>query len=128
MSKAEDALRARGIVNGGDVIKRAVAAGLTPVMLSFTPELTGRGYRPARWAVVHAEEKTDPGGHWMDYGLKVFAPYWHKGTTAEKRAAAREDAIAWTNEKYGTTTWAAIPGLRGYLFPTEVVNYIKEKS
>lgn len=132
-SRAEQALRdlvvpgaPKGIINGYDVLKVADQAGLTPITISYSPEQRGRMYRSPQWSVHHLREKTNPGGHWMDYGNKVFGLFQINGTLKEKRQAARDEAIAWTNEKYGTTEeWVPVPGLRNYLFQKSVVDHVK---
>jgi hypothetical protein len=128
MTKAQDRLRAIGIINTYDVQVAARKAGLLPVSIVFYADTSReRGGRSARWQVRHLTEQTDPGNHWQDYGHKTFSVfmYGRNGTSAEQRAAARQAAIEWTNEKYGTDQWGTVPGIRIDLFPLDVVALVK---
>lgn len=123
MSKANDRLRAIGIINSWDVMQRAHKDGLKEdVWLSYHAATTGRGSRSARWVVASKTHKTNPGAHWMDYGQKTFHVY-----SGKDRAEKLEVAKAWVAEKYGITEWAKIPGVygAGNQFPKSVADHIK---
>lgn len=76
------------------------------VFISWSPQMTGRAYRPAHYAVVHIGHKTDPGGHWMDDGHKTFSIYGGEGKDKESRL---QQSIAWANEKFGARVWVRDP-------------------
>ena len=74
------------------------------IFICFTPAMTGRGSFPAGYSIVHIGHKTDPKGHWRDYGDKTF----NIGGRADKEEALAE-AIAWANERFGKREWVRDP-------------------
>lgn len=123
MSKANDRLRAIGIHNSWEVMTRAARDGLKEdVWIYYQPGTTGRSSRTARWVVDSTSQKTDPGGHWMDYNRKVFPTYGGVKERPEKLT----EALMWVADKYGITDWEKIPGVYGTaLFPKSVADHIK---
>lgn len=90
-------LRERKIFNSCEVCSRGGGA----VWLSYHARDV-RGVSPAKWMVVGVGGlKTDPSGHWGDYGSKSFC-----GTL---RSDALDKAKAWATEKYGIATWERDP-------------------
>jgi hypothetical protein len=74
------------------------------VFISWAPQIVGRWYRPANFAVVHIGHKTDPKGHWQNDGHKSF--YIYDGDTRDSRVL---EAIAWADKKFGKRTWVRDP-------------------
>jgi hypothetical protein len=74
------------------------------IYISWTPQLSGRGYRPAHYAVIHIGHKTDPKGHWMDDGHKSFHLYGR-----EERDLRAAEAMKWANKKFGKRAWVRDP-------------------
>lgn len=73
------------------------------VYISWSPMEIGRLSRVAMYQVIHLDHKTDPKGHWSDYGHKTFSIF---RDTKEQALAA---AIAWADEKYGKREWIRSP-------------------
>lgn len=98
-----------------------------PVYVGYRTQESGRAYQSAAWQVHRPGYKTDPEGHWRDYGDKtfnVFAPM-----TVEK-ATKLEEAKAWASERYGVTAWARtdrIAGATDCWFPVEVVEWLESE-
>lgn len=84
-------------------------AGHGNVYIAYSPNEYGRIMRPARWQVVRPGFKTDPDGHWMNYGHKTFLLVNAGETHKEKKEIALEEAKAWASERYGITEWAKTP-------------------
>ena len=74
------------------------------VAIYWSPQITGRGYRCAHYAVIHLGFQTAPGGPWYENGNKTFNVLFE--TTKEKALA---EAIAWTNKRYGAREWVRDP-------------------
>lgn len=61
--------KGRRVYNSYDVIKLC----LDPqVYISYRPQNLGRASISAGWQVIHLKLKTDPSGHWMNYGNQTF--------------------------------------------------------
>lgn len=115
--KAADRLQAIGVFNPYGAAQR----GESTIYIDYRPQQNGRAYQCAAWQVVDASgKKTDPGGHWQDYGHKTFNVF-----RRERRASQLEAAKAWAAERYGITEWGKITGLPGALFPVQTVTAVK---
>lgn len=84
------------------------------VFITYSAEQPGRGYEPAKFSISAfnasgQQVKTNPDGHWRDYGLKTFNLLGHRGTLKERRAAALAEAQAWASAKYGVQEWKRDP-------------------
>ncbi len=123
---SKDALRAIGIFNGHNAMTAAKAAGYDgpDILLTYAPTDTGRGGRSAYWRVSSLSHKTDPDGHWQDYGHKTFT-VWGTGTHAEIKTRTLKSAQEWAAARYGVTEWAKVPGLPGYLLPVQAAAVVK---
>lgn len=121
MSAATDKANAIGVRSDHDLARRfgrpAGPDSQTPVIY-YDPAEPGRAYRPAKWSVHRPGFKTDPGGHWMNYGNKTFDVY-SRSDKEPQRAAAFE----WASERYGVSEWARSPF--GGWHPAEVVARFK---
>jgi hypothetical protein len=78
--------------------------GAPGVYIDYRPYQGGRASQSAAWQVVRPGFKTDPNGHWRDYGHKTFTVY----VTEEKEARLAE-AIEWATKRYGITEWVKGP-------------------
>ena len=134
MSKAADRLREIKVYNDYDVLTIAAQIGVVPVAVLYRPQDTGRAYQGAAWQVHHLREKTDPDGHWRDYGHRTFTvSFYERGIVAENgrsRAAAGNKAalaaaLAWASERYGVAEWGTVPGLPRGHFPAEAAAKVK---
>lgn len=88
------------IYNPHDIAKR----GGAKLYIDYTPQETGRMYQNASWQVIGVGFKTDPDGHWHDYGHKTFAVY-----RREEKKPQLEKAMAWCQATYGITEWERSP-------------------
>ena len=83
------------------------------IFVGYSPQVTGRAYRTAKWQVCGVREKTDPKAFWMDNGQKAFdvngVAANSSGTHAEIKEIQRLAAIAWATEKYGIDDWVKDP-------------------
>jgi len=77
--------------------------GEPPVYVDYHGAETGRAYRSAKWVVIHIREKTDPSGHWMDNGSKVFNVYRKEEKEQQLKAALE------FGKKYGVVEWERSP-------------------
>ena len=117
MSKVTDSLSEVGIHNPHNYSARARDLGGVGVYLSRRPAQRGRASLVAAWQVIRPGYKTDPDGYWRDAGHKTFN-IWDYSTPTQARQAARQAAIDWANQRYGTSAW--VPGpFRGTLIPVE---------
>lgn len=94
------ALNAIGIHNSHNFC----TAGGGRVYVDYIPAITGRGYRSARWQVIGIRCKTDPDGHWQDYGHKTFTV--HERATKPIREAEAKD---WATRNYLIAEWKRDP-------------------
>ena len=87
-------------------------AGGGKIFIGYSPQVTGRAYRSAKWQIIGSTFKTDPTGHWTDYGHKTFNPSrFANGNESHHQAKAKalEAAKLWASEKYGITHWERDP-------------------
>lgn len=111
-----------GVVNAWDAVKKAQALGYTgsDVILSYRQPTGGRGSISAAWQVCRPGWKTNPKGHWQDYGHQTF----HIHHVREDKPVVLEKARAWAIERYGDQGWAKLPGMTGSdLFPADLVAF-----
>jgi hypothetical protein len=126
MSKAEDRMREHGFYNGHTVAQEARTRGLTPVYISWQSGIRGRMYRPPSWHVVDVDRKTDPEGHWSNYGNKAFDAIMGRTRDQQRIAAcAWADRLLALRYDVAPTPWVALPGLRGCLFPKPTADLIR---
>jgi hypothetical protein len=97
MSKLADNLRALKIHNNHGLL--TVFGDERDVWIDYVPPEV-RQVRAARSMVHSVHHRTDPNGHYSDYGAKSFSG---------NRAASMPCAIAWATEAYGITEWAPSP-------------------
>lgn len=98
MSKFTESIRYIGVFNAHGF------AGHGNPFITYCPSTTGLGSRYAQWAVIRPGYKTDPDGHWMDYGNKVFPV----ACTAAKELQL-DAAKEWAAARYGIKEWAKTP-------------------
>lgn len=124
---ARERAKAAGIHNAHGAMTKAVAAGYDgpDIILDYKPGETGRISRSAHWSVWSPSHKTNPGGHWQDYGQQVFLVVG-RGKHSEVKAETEQQARKWAAEKYGVTEWAKVPGIYGGpYFPVAAAQVIK---
>lgn len=93
-----------GVFNSHEVCKRFNPAE-KKVFISYRPQDTGRAYQSAAWQVIRPGFKTDPEGHWRDYGHKTFMVHGR-----ENRQGQLDEAIKWANGRYyGDIEWVKDP-------------------
>lgn len=131
MSKAQDDLRAIGIVNVTGALKayRAAVPGAhergEDVALTYRISTAHeRGGRSAAWQVYRPGYITDANAHWEDRGTKTFGCWGARGA-AEAKALALGQAREWATARYGDQQWTTLPGLRHALLPAPVVAWVK---
>lgn len=129
LSKAEQALRAIGIINTWDVVKRYGEAhpeherGHDVVLCRRLDTSRKRGGQAGAWQVCRPGYKTNPSGHWTDHGHKTFGVYGRSVHTE-----ALQQAREWATERYGDQQWERLPGIRHDLFPAPVVAWVKAQQ
>jgi len=101
-------LAAVGVINTWDLLRR-FGDSLKDVAISYHPG-GGRSVVPSRSQVWSPTFKTDPLGHWADYGCKAFSG---------RRAVSMPVARSWATEQYGIKEWVAWKD--GDLVPAEVM-------
>lgn len=102
MRITKDTLRRLGLINPYAVAK----AGPEPrVLIDYRPQDLSRVGHHARWQVCDMGFKTDPDGHWDDYGHKTFDCY----SPRKDKEQMRVEAIAWATEQYGIVEWEKSP-------------------
>lgn len=94
-------LRAMGIFNEHDLAKRDGGSNL---YVCYRAQDNGRGGHSSGWLVIRVGHKTDPEGHWGEYGNKYFLT-WGRHDKEEKRL----EAIAWATARYGIQEWERSP-------------------
>lgn len=75
------------------------SAGLR-FFISFSPQVTGRGYHSAKYQVIKIGSKTDYNSHWTDNGHKTFIIGFEY--TKEQALWA---AMTWAKMKFGYADW-----------------------
>jgi len=90
-------LRAARIINDWDLAKVIQALGGFGVFVSYRPQDHGRVYTPAAWQVIRPGFRTDPKGHWSDYGHKTFLV---GVPVREFKDPVRLEAIVWASKRY----------------------------
>lgn len=90
------------LINTYDQLKAAVEAGIITqkqaISISYAA-YSGRGSSGSRWQVWSPYFKTDPEGHWTDYGKKSFPVY------KNNRKEILEEVKKWVADNYGITDW-----------------------
>jgi len=90
-------LRAARIINDWDLAKVIQGLGGFGVFVGYRSQDHGRIYTPAAWQVIRPGFRTDPKGHWSDYGRKTFLV----GTPVrEFKDPVRLEAIGWASKRY----------------------------
>lgn len=103
MSKTTDLLGTVGVVNDHGFFNRQ---GL--VWIDYTPADNGRGGHGGYATVFGQGVKTNPGGHWQDYGRKTFRMRDNPvGVTLKAYRVGL--AQVWATERYGVKEWARTP-------------------
>jgi hypothetical protein len=97
----KEQLRTIGITNGYDLVRLLAEP---KVFISFSPRMTGRGYQPGQFQVIHLDHQTNPNGHWQDHGHKTF-----RVALAITKEQALADAIKWTDATFGKSDWVRDP-------------------
>lgn len=111
MSKLSEGLRAMGIFNTHELLKRFGVKG-KDVAVSYCPPLP-RMVQAARSYVYSPSHKTDEQAGWYDYGRKAFIG---------KQAESMPRALAWASELYEIDEWAPDPTSRGSKVPKYVAD------
>ena len=102
MRITKDTLHRLDLINPYDVAR----AGPKPrVFIDYRPQDLSRAGHPARWQVCGIGFKTDPDGHWEDYGHKTFNCF----RPSKDKEFMRLEAVAWASEKYGVEEWEKSP-------------------
>jgi hypothetical protein len=106
MSKLQDNLRFIGVFNAHILLSRFAEPG-KDVACSYSPP-EPRACRCATAHVWSPSHKTNPKGHWSDYGKMAFVGY---------KKESMPKAIAWATERYGVTKWVPDPTNRSTMIP-----------
>lgn len=121
MSKLGDQLRAHGVHNTHELLKRFGDRG-PDIAIDYTP-YEARAIRFCGTRVWSPSFKTDPHSHWSDHGTKFFGG---------GRAASWPLALKWAEEKCGVNCWGNCPLLRGTWVPKYVLDrakkFLKDKA
>jgi len=96
----KDEWRALNIFNPYDLC----IAGGKGVYVAYTPQITGRMSRSAKWQVIKPGFKTDPDGHWTHDGHKTFSV-----SRREDKEGNRLAALAWASEQFSIKEWEKDP-------------------
>jgi hypothetical protein len=97
MSKMQDLFRSEHVCNSYDICR--LFGGV--IYISYHAAVHGRCSSSAKWVVVGAGIRTDPGGPWYNYGNKTFL--------GRKDSKEREEAFRWASETYKVKDWARDP-------------------
>jgi hypothetical protein len=79
--------------------------GPDKLYLHWSPQVSGRYYRPAYYAVIRIGFKTDPRAHWQQDGHKWFCTYEYE----YNRERTVEAAMVWADQSYGRREWVRDP-------------------
>ena len=98
MRITRETLRLLRLITPRDIAR----AGPEPrIFIDYMPQDLTRGGHNAKWQVYGVGFKTDPEGHWDDYGNKTF-DCWRPSVDKEPQRLA---AIAWATKQYGVKEW-----------------------
>lgn len=100
MKLTKNILRENKIINPYELAKVTE----NKIYIDYSPAENGRMARYAQWEVVGIGFKTDPNGHWLDYGHKTFIVLGR-----EDKQCKLQEAILWANDNFGTTEWEKDP-------------------
>lgn len=98
MSKLADQLRAMGVHNNHELLKRFAKRG-KGVCVSFRGD-GPMGIPNAATLVWSPRFRVDPSAHFMDHGARAFDG---------RKRDTEPLAVAWASKQYGITEWATSP-------------------